>query len=226
MLITASEEIYQDGDIIIEEGTSGDWVYVIHSGTVEISKTIEGKKYIIARLGPGEVFGELGFLGTVQRTATAQAIGETCVGVIDRTYLDGEYNKLSSEFRAVLNALVKRFKQMTDRAVELTSRKEPRTQKILSLNYADRATFVDAHTENVGTQGLFIRTDKPFQEGEQFLLELVLPGLPESMNIKCEVVWARNEGDQRESPNGMGVKFIEIAAEDEQTLEAYLGPKT
>lgn len=226
MLITASEEVYQDGDIIIEEGTSGDWVYVIQSGNVEISKTIEGKKYIVARLGPGEVFGELGFLGTVQRTATARAVGETCVGVIDRTYLDSEYNKLSSEFRAVLNALVKRFKQMTDRAVELTSRKEPRTEKILSLNYADKATFVDAHTENVGTRGLFIRTDNPFKAGEQFLLELVLPGLPESMNIKCEVVWANKEEDAGDHPNGMGVKFVEITAEDEHTLKEYLNPKT
>jgi uncharacterized protein (TIGR02266 family) len=225
MLITASEEVYQDGDIIIEEGTSGDWVYVIHSGNVEISKTIEGKKYIVAKLGPGEVFGELGFLGTVQRTATARAIGETCVGVIDRTYLDGEYNKLSSEFRAVLNALVNRFKQMTDRAVQLTSRKEPRTQKTLSLNYADRAAFVDAHTENVGTRGLFIRTDNPFEEGERFLLELVLPGLPESVNVKCEVVWTRKEEDESERKNGMGVKFVEIAAEDEQTLKDYLAPR-
>jgi CRP/FNR family cyclic AMP-dependent transcriptional regulator len=223
MLITASEEYYQDGDIIIEEGTSGDWVYVVHSGTVEISKTIEGRKYIVARLGPGEVFGELGFLGSVPRTATARAIGDTCVGIIDRTYLDSEYNKLSSEFRAVLNALVKRFKQMTDRAIEYTSRKEPRTQKILSLNYADRAAFVDAHTENVGTRGLFIRTDNPFEEGEQFLLELVLPGLPDSMEIKCEVVWARGKGDESSQPTGMGVKFVEIAAEDEQTLKKYLG---
>jgi uncharacterized protein (TIGR02266 family) len=224
--MTASEEVYQDGDIIIEEGTSGDWVYVIQSGAVEISKTIEGKKYIVARLGPGEIFGELGFLGTVQRTATARAIGETCVGLIDRTYLDNEYNKLSSEFRAVLNALVNRFKQMTSRAVELTSRKEPRTQKTLSLNYEDRAAFVDAHTENVGTQGLFIRTDNPFEEGEQFLLELVLPGLPESMEIKCEVVWARKEEGEGSQANGMGVKFVEIAAEDEQTLKQYLRPKT
>jgi uncharacterized protein (TIGR02266 family) len=226
MLMTASEEVYQDGDIIIEEGTSGDWVYVIHSGAVEISKTIEGKKYIVARLGPGEVFGELGFLGTVQRTATARAVGETCVGIIDRTYLDSEYNKLSSEFRAVLNALVRRFTQMTHRAVQLTSRKERRTEKTLSLNYEDRAAFVDAHTENVGTQGLFIRTDNPFEEGEQFLLELVLPGLPESMEVKCEVVWARKQEDEGDQPGGMGVKFVEIAAEDEQTLKDYLSPRT
>ncbi|MBW2170500.1 MAG: TIGR02266 family protein [Deltaproteobacteria bacterium] len=224
MLITASEEFYQDGDIIIEEGSSGDWVYVVNSGTVEISKTIDGKKYIVARLGPGEVFGELGFLGSVPRTATARAIGETSVGILDRTYLDTEYNRLSSEFRTVLSALVKRFKQMNDRAVEYTSRKEFRTQKTLSLNYADRAAFVDAHTENVGTRGLFIRTDNPFEEGEQFLLELVLPGLPNTMEIKCEVVWARKQGEEPGQANGMGVKFVEITEEDEQTLKDYLSP--
>jgi len=36
----ASEETYKDGQVILEEGSSGDWVYVVLSGSVEISKTI------------------------------------------------------------------------------------------------------------------------------------------------------------------------------------------
>lgn len=112
MFYVVSEETYQDGEVIIEEGTSGDWVYVVQTGSVEISKTIQGKKFILAMLGPGEVFGELGFLGNVTRTATARAAGETSVGLIDRAMLDSQFNKLSSEFRTILTAVVQRFKQM------------------------------------------------------------------------------------------------------------------
>ena len=43
MFNIASEETYQDGQVIIKEGTTGDWVYVVLSGSVEISKTVEGK---------------------------------------------------------------------------------------------------------------------------------------------------------------------------------------
>lgn len=39
---------------------------------------------VIKRLQPEKVFGELGFLGNIKRTATAVAIGETAVGIIDR----------------------------------------------------------------------------------------------------------------------------------------------
>ena len=115
MFNVASEETYQDGQAIFEEGSSGDWVYVILSGQVEISKTVGGKKVVIEVLQPEDVFGELGFLGGFERTATTTAIGETMVGIIDRTSLDEEFNKLSSDFRTILGAVVERFRKMIDR---------------------------------------------------------------------------------------------------------------
>lgn len=54
----ANEETYQDGHIIFNEGSSGDWVYVVLSGVVEISKNVRGKREIIEKLQPGDVFGE------------------------------------------------------------------------------------------------------------------------------------------------------------------------
>ena len=55
----ASKEQYADGQIIFREGSWGDWVYVIQRGSVEISKTIGGKKYVLSVLEPGEVLGEV-----------------------------------------------------------------------------------------------------------------------------------------------------------------------
>ena len=80
----AEEENYQDGQIIFKEDSSGDWIYVVLSGAVEISKNLQGQKYIISVLQTGEVFGELGFIGVTKRTATARAIGNTTLGIIDR----------------------------------------------------------------------------------------------------------------------------------------------
>ena len=118
-----AEENYQDGQIIFEEGNSGDWMYVVLSGNVEISKTVGGKKVIIKKLQPEEVFGELGFLGSIKRTATVRAVGETTVGVIDREFLTREFNKLSPEVRDILIAMVKRFKEIIDVACRLSTRK-------------------------------------------------------------------------------------------------------
>jgi len=115
MFNVASEEAYQDGQVIFEERSSGDWVYVILSGQVEISKAVGGKKMVIEVLQIDDVFGELAFLGGFNRTATARAIGETTVGILDRVSLDEEFNKLPSDFRTILTAVVERFKKMIDR---------------------------------------------------------------------------------------------------------------
>ena len=113
MFTLVSEEVYEDGQIIFKENSSGNWVYVVLSGSVEVFKMIGKKKFVIEVLKEGEVFGELSFIGGIKRTATVMAIGKTTVGVIDRDSLDREFNKISSDFRSILVAIVRRFKKMT-----------------------------------------------------------------------------------------------------------------
>lgn len=223
MFDIASEETYQDGQIIIKEGSTGDWVYVILSGTVEISRTVGAKKFVIELLKPEEVFGELAFLGGITRTATARAIGETTVGVIDRAFLDQQFNKLSSEFRAILVTVVQRFKKMIDRSQGFSARKEIRVLQTLSLKYKNKKSFVNAYTGNLSSGGLFIRTENPLKQGEHFLFKLQLPGLPDPMRIKCEVAWSRKKAEKMDdSPAGMGVTFIEMSKKDNEMLKQYL----
>ncbi|MFH1625632.1 MAG: TIGR02266 family protein [Pseudomonadota bacterium] len=220
MFNIASKETYQDREIIIEEGSHGDWVYVIQSGTVEISKTVGGKKFVIELLEPGEVFGELAFLGGIERTATARAVGVTTVGVMDRAFLDQEFNKLHSEFAAILVAVVKRFKKMIDKVSDFSSREETRILQTLSLTYKDKQSLINAYAGNLSQGGLFIRTDNPLNEGDQFLLKLQLPGLSDAVKIKCEVAWTRRKSDHQ--PAGMGVRFVDMTKKNFQILDRYL----
>jgi len=110
----ASYETFQDGQIIFKEGDYGDWIYTIDSGSVELSKMIGDKKVVIEVLQEEDIFGEMAFIADIPRTATAQAIGQTTIGVLDRNYLDEEFNKLSGNFRPILKALVLRLKKATD----------------------------------------------------------------------------------------------------------------
>lgn len=116
MFQTAIEEKYKDGQIIFEEGSSGDWIYVIESGSVEISKKIDGGKVVFIVLGPGEIIGELGFITKAPRTATATAVGDTTIGIIDPIFFEQEFNKLSAGFQAVLTSLASRLKKTTEAA--------------------------------------------------------------------------------------------------------------
>ncbi|HUH65806.1 MAG TPA: cyclic nucleotide-binding domain-containing protein [Syntrophales bacterium] len=105
---------FQDGEIIFEEGSTDDALYVVDYGSVELSKMVKGRKVVIESLQPGYIFGEMAFLARIPRTATAQAVGETSVGIIDRAFLDAEYSKLSEHFQTIITTLALRLQKATD----------------------------------------------------------------------------------------------------------------
>jgi len=223
MFHVMSEESYEDGQVIVQEGGSGDWIYVVLSGRIELSRTVEGKKFVIERLGPGDVFGEVGFFGGIVRAATARAVGKSKVGVIDRSLLDTELNKLSPAFRTVLMTTMDRFKKMIDRASEFSARAEPRHSVNLPVTYKDEKSFFKVVTRDLSSNGLFIKTENPLEPGHRFLVNLRLPDRIDSIIIKCEVVWVREKGvGPADAPAGMGVRFIDMTDKDHELLEGYV----
>ncbi len=122
MFQVASYETFQDGQVIFNEGDNGDWIYIIDSGSVELSKMVGGTKVVIDVLREEEVFGEMAFIASIQRTATARAIGQTTVGILKRSYLDEEFNKLSGSFQTILKSLVFRLKKATDTVTRLSGK--------------------------------------------------------------------------------------------------------
>ena len=114
MFQIASYETFQDGQVIFEEGSHGDWIYVVDDGEVEISKCIDGVKTVIEILKEGDVFGEMAYIAKIPRTATATSRGRTTVGIIDRNFFDQEFNKLSADFQMMLKTVAFRLRKSTD----------------------------------------------------------------------------------------------------------------
>ena len=59
------------GAVLFEEGDPGSRMYVIQSGEVRIVKRVGSREITLARLGPGEAFGEMALLEDQPRSATA-----------------------------------------------------------------------------------------------------------------------------------------------------------
>ncbi len=79
--MTTGEELfgknYDRGEIVFREGETGDTMFVILAGAVEMSRNIDGKGTVLGRLRRGEFFGEAALIGHFPRMATATAVKRT-----------------------------------------------------------------------------------------------------------------------------------------------------
>jgi CRP-like cAMP-binding protein len=62
---------YSAGSVLFEEGQPGDYMYVIHSGEVEIRRIVGETERVLAVLTSGEFLGEMAILNGRPRSATA-----------------------------------------------------------------------------------------------------------------------------------------------------------
>jgi CRP-like cAMP-binding protein len=118
MFQISSYETFRDGQVIFEEGSNGDWIYVVEEGEIEISKKIGGQKIVIEILKEGDVFGEMAYIDKSPRSATAAAKGEAVVGIIDRNFFDTEFNKISADFQKIIKTVAFRLRKTTERSAK------------------------------------------------------------------------------------------------------------
>ena len=82
------EVTFAGGAEIFKEGDAGDVLYVVKSGLVQINAVIAGgERQVLARVPPGEVFGEFAIIDNQPRSATATAEVETALYVVPRDAL-------------------------------------------------------------------------------------------------------------------------------------------
>ncbi len=68
------ERAVATGEIIFDEGDAGEVLYVIQAGEVELSRMGSSGRRVVARLGPGEFFGEMSVVVGEPRSARAVAV--------------------------------------------------------------------------------------------------------------------------------------------------------
>lgn len=73
ILISELKE-FEEGDLLVEQGTFGRSMFVLLTGQVEVARRTEGRAQRIAVLGAGQVFGEVGYINEIERTADVRAL--------------------------------------------------------------------------------------------------------------------------------------------------------
>lgn len=84
----AEVRFFHDGQKVIEEGDSGDSIFIITSGHAMVLTHILGSEIELATLSEGDIFGEVGFLTGRLRTASVIAKGSLEVIELGRAILE------------------------------------------------------------------------------------------------------------------------------------------
>ncbi|OIO06125.1 MAG: cyclic nucleotide-binding protein [Desulfovibrionaceae bacterium CG1_02_65_16] len=105
-------------NVLFTEGSKGEEAYILTEGKIEISGAVAGRKKVFAVLQPVSMFGEMAlFLESHGRTATAIALEDSKVVVLNRDDLDGYIETAPPAIQAMLNVLVARLKNTTQKAL-------------------------------------------------------------------------------------------------------------
>ena len=103
--------IYKSGATIIAEGDDADEAYIIVSGECEASKFVSGKRKVLRRMGPGEVFGETAMVTGKPRSASVVAITDLSVKIVTAAALELELGH-HSFLGAFVKVLAERFREL------------------------------------------------------------------------------------------------------------------
>ena len=113
------QKTFQAGELIVEEGRTGNGCYVILSGKVEVVKALgTDNQLVLARRGAGEVLGEMALLGEWPRTASIRALNEVgCLG-IDRWVFLTQLERQPQVGIRMLQILADRLRDADERLVQ------------------------------------------------------------------------------------------------------------
>jgi hypothetical protein len=89
------EQRFRAGEVVFRQGDKADRLYVIGKGEVDVIRETPGQEdLVLARLGEGQFFGEVGILSDSPRTATIRAATDVEALSIHRSYFTSLFSYL------------------------------------------------------------------------------------------------------------------------------------
>lgn len=159
---------YPAGAVVFREGDDGEFMYVIRTGRVRITKRLRGRDTTLGVLNPGDFFGEMAILGNRPRSATATVEEAANLIVIG-----------AAAFEAMLRANTEIALRMISKLSERLATADRRLQTLLLGDPDSRvaAYFLQRLDEEGFSQGLIAVTPEQIVEETGCELERVREAL-------------------------------------------------
>ncbi len=105
------------GEFLFKQGEKGDFVYIIISGTVEITKETHGTTAHVAQMSSGDILGEMAILTDEPRCASASATTPTrVIKINDRALHLALVNNDLPILKPLTRQLIFRFREAEQQA--------------------------------------------------------------------------------------------------------------
>jgi CRP-like cAMP-binding protein len=179
---------FQQGQIIFEEGDTGDSLYFIVSGKVNVSRFTSDKSMPIATLGAYDIFGEMALFFSHPRNATVTAQTPITLWQILKSDFDYLLQNSTALQKAVGGIVKERIQDLSKKEAVLPE--EARRWEQEAVNKIDRIPVALTDEDIKAT------VKEHHQEGGAALsiwLGIALDGIPESIVIGMLVVTAAAE---------------------------------
>ncbi len=98
------------GAVLFREGDAPTTAFILEEGQIEIHATQRGRPVVLAVLGPGTIVGEMAVIDDAPRTATATALCDCRLLVIDRAQFAERIRCSDPIVRALLHGTMQRYR--------------------------------------------------------------------------------------------------------------------
>jgi CRP-like cAMP-binding protein len=105
---------YKNGEIIVRQGETGDSMYIIQDGQVEVVVERDGRELRLRTLGKGEFIGEMAVFEREMRSATVRAVGDVRTLTVDRRSIMRKIQEDPSLAFRIMETMSRRIRTLTE----------------------------------------------------------------------------------------------------------------
>jgi CRP/FNR family transcriptional regulator, cyclic AMP receptor protein len=113
------------GQVLFREGELGEEMFIVVRGSIVVSKPVKERvEQVLARMGPGDFFGEMSLFDRAPRSATIQADSDATLLALDREALrrltEVSPRAAAAFFHALVQVFIERLRASGDLVAEVT----------------------------------------------------------------------------------------------------------
>lgn len=210
-------ETYREGEMIFRVFDISDSVFVVRRGRVVVyTDTVGEPVQLMAKVNPGEIFGEVGVLGGSRRTVSARAASETQVLRLTASGLS-RLGRASRRFGARLaQAALLRYMGNAASRVELGKRHEVRIRvdRQVLIRPTDHEP-IPALLDNLSLGGACLRkVPESWKLSEPAVVSLQLDDETELLRVEARIAWRKR--------TSVGLAFGEMSPDHNTRVDAAL----